>query len=86
MVQVTSPQKLIVDLEDWILFYRQKEIFVEVREQKMSNGATKYALWRGLTEHEQFQLDKGILEIQVDSLVFRHYKESTKRPGKGSYK
>lgn len=80
LVQVTTPQDSIFDLAKWIHFYRQKEIFVDIREQKTKTGATKYTLWRMLTGQEQAELDLGLTEIQSNTLVLKYYDESVKKP------
>jgi len=79
LVQITTPQDSIFDLAKWIHFYRQKEIFVDIREQKTKTGATKYTLWRMLTGQEQAELAKGLTEIQLNTLVIKVCNKSVRK-------
>jgi hypothetical protein len=81
LVQVTSPQNSVHDLVKWIAFYRQKGIYADIQEQKgkISGVGIRYSLWRALTVAELDELDKGLTEIQSNSLVWKHYDESVKK-------
>ena len=79
-IQVTDPQDSIHALIKWRRYYHRFNIMVEVRECRMPRtGVIKYTLWRALTDKEEDELARGLMEIQSNTLVLKVCNKSVRK-------